>query len=124
MQETLGQKETMTAILEKMDMEEVGKLNKMENRKSDRRGYNNQKRHCYICEEEGGKFDSHDTKYCWKRHENKKKHKYSKAKVRVVRLSDSESEPNDTEEDIRKIVQKIKMKSRQSKDKTTSEDSD
>ena len=126
LQETLGQKDTMMAILEKMDIEETGKLNRIEGRRNDfkKRTFNSQKRHCYICEEEGGKFDSHDTKYCWKRNENRKKTKQSKAKIRAARINDSESESNDTEEDIRNLVSRIKLKSKRSKDRMSSEDSD
>ena len=62
LQEMLGKKENMTAILEKMEIEEVSKLNRIDNRKDDQMksgfGFKNtnsmkQTRHCYICEENG-----------------------------------------------------------------------
>ena len=136
LQEMLGKKENMTAILEKMEVEEVSKLNRIDNRKDDQMKSNfcfkntnsmKQTRHCYICEENGKRFDSHDTKYCWKRNENKKKGKASEykrqAKLRAAYIdeeSHTSSSSEDEDEIVRSLIKKLNMKSR-NKMKSTEE---
>ena len=133
LQETLGQKETMTTLLDKMDVEETGKLNKFQARKSEkspRRSFGGrQKRHCFICEESGKRFDTHDTKFCWNREENKSKGKASKykqeAKVRAAKIDEENaSSSSDTDEDLNNLIKKLKMKSRNKKSKASSSESD
>ena len=125
MQETLGQKETMNAILEKMNVEEEGKMNRIDYKKNDKGRNAYQRRHCYICEEEGRKFDSHDTKYCWRKNESKRKTKNYKAKLRTTtRVEEYDSDSSDTEEDIRNLITKIKIKSKRYKAESSSEEAE
>ena len=114
LQETLGQKETMTTILDRIELEETGKLNSFQERKSEGfRGGNSggkparQKRHCFICEEAGKRFDTHDTKFCWNRDENRKS-----GKVRAARLDKSDSSSSETEEDLKTLIKKLKIKAK------------
>ena len=136
LQETLGQKETMSTLIDKMDTEETGKLNKFQARRSEgspKRNFGGKqgrsKRHCFICEENGKRFDSHDTKYCWNRDENKKKGKASQykqeARVRAALIDKEETSSAETDEDLNSLLRKLKMKNKNRKSKEdTSEDSD
>ena len=135
LKETLGQKETMTTNMDRLDLEETGKLNRFQERKQEgfRRGNSGgkparQKRHCFICEEAGKRFDSHDTKFCWNRDENKKSGKASsykqEAKVRAAKLDKSESSSSGTEEDLKTLFKKLKIKAKNRKTRDSSEDSD
>ena len=130
LQETLGQKETMSTLLDKMDMEETGKLNKFQAKKfsSGGRQGRGQTRHCFICEEAGKRFDTHDTKFCWNREENKNKGKAFKykqdAKLRAARI-DEDSASSEIDEELLNFMKKLKTKAKNRKQKEdSSEDSD
>lgn len=134
LQETLGQKETMTTLLEKMEVEETGKLNKFQARRSEGSPKRNQsrkpksKRHCFICEENGKRFDSHDTQYCWNRDENKKRGKApqykQEAKVRAALIDQDETGSTDTDEDLNNLFLKLKRKTKNTKSKADTSESD
>ena len=90
LQETLGNQEVMKSILEKMNSEEVAKLNRtlvqkqLNSQKQQRKPFERErqrkdksflkkKEHCYICEELGnGNENSHDTADCNRRKKNKR----------------------------------------------------
>ena len=134
LQEMLGKKETMTTILEKMEVEEISKLNRFDTRKDDQKhnftsaNSSKQTRHCYICEEKGRRFDSHDTKYCWKRTENKRKGKapeYKRqARVRAAYIDESNnsSSSEDDEEIVKTLIKKLNLKSKNKRRSTDESD--
>ena len=123
LQETLGQRETLRSIMEKMEGEEVAKLNRAQTdyrpqgrsyrgRSSSDRGKTAnrgrrdndryEKRTCYICKElNNGKHESHNTRDCYLRDKNKKKAKSFKvetSKKEDTSLSGDDSDSDDEED--------------------------
>ena len=91
LQEIIGHQEVMKAIIDRMETDEVAKLNRAQSygnagkqreksfqgKKTSSSSY--EKRWCFICEElKNRKAETHDTKNCFLREKNKKKLKTSK----------------------------------------------
>ena len=103
LQETLGNQEVMKSILEKMNSEEVAKMNrtlvqKQLRKSSERerqrkdRPYLKKKEHCYICEElSNGYENSYDTADCSRRKNN------NKAKGFAAKVEDKKEEDTNNE---------------------------
>ena len=116
LQETLGNQEIMKSILEKMNSEEVAKMNrtlvqKQLRKSSERerqrkdRPYLKKKEHCYICEELGNGYEnSHDTADCSRRKKNKK------AKGFTAKVEDDKEDKDTNDEDLAELLEKFQNK--------------
>jgi hypothetical protein len=110
LQESMGQQESMQAIIDKMESEEEAKLGRAEVKATkpiynNRKNQNNQNRRkqfeeriCYFCKEIGNdKYKTHDTKFCRLRDKNKSKPN-QKSKTYKVEVENS-SDPNSSEQE-------------------------
>ena len=120
LQETIGQQEVMKSIIDRMETEEVAKLNRSQaanygggQRRSTQYGRNSgssgntgrssgyERKWCYLCEEiKNGKEKSHYTKDCILRNKNRRKAKNFKVEVEDDR---SEEEGSNDDSDIEKM---------------------
>ena len=131
LQETIGQQEVMKSIIDRMETEEVAKLNRSQTtnygggqRRSTQYGRNGrssgntgrssgyEKRWCYFCEElKNGKEKSHNTQDCILRNRNRRKAKNFKVEVEDER---SEEEGSGDDSDIEKMEEMLQeMNNRQ-----------
>ena len=121
LQETIGQQETMKSILDRMESEEVVKLNRAQagggnaagrsRREREKKTY--EKRWCYFCEElKNGKKETHNTEDCFHRKKNKKKIKGFK--VAATQESESPASSDDEGSDTDKMAEMLEeMKERE-----------
>ena len=121
LQETIRQQEIMKLILNRMESEEVVKLNRAQagggnatsrlRREKEKKVY--EKRWCYFCEElKNGKAETHNTKDCFLRNKNKKKAKGFKVEAKEESESPASSDDEDSDTDKMAVMLK-EMKTKQ-----------
>ena len=116
LQETIGQQEVMKSIIDRMETEEVVKLNRSQasnldgtQQKSTQYGRSSgyEKRWCYFCEEiKNGKEKTHNTRDCILHNKNRRKAKNFKVEVEE---DQSEKEESGDDSDVDKLEEKLRQ---------------